>query len=162
MQEDVLKEEIERLKQSLKNTHFMYAASQAKILNELKDRLGVDVEAIVEEVNTKEICNSYLKSVEHLKDRSIRSFIQLLWEPLRAQGYEFTTEEKDNTFQIKCTACPYAKLYNAIGQSKWGYTLYCAADEPLLNKFNDKIGFKRTKTLMNGQDCCDHFYYMKQ
>jgi predicted ArsR family transcriptional regulator len=161
MQEDVLKKEIEMLKQTLKNTHFMYAASQTKIFNELKNRLGVEVESIVEEVNTKEVCNLYLKSGEHSKDKSIKSFIQLLWEPLRAHGYEFTIDEKDDTFQIKCTACPYARLYNAIGQNKWGYTLYCAADEALVNNFNDNIGFKRTKTLMDGQDCCDHFYYMK-
>jgi predicted ArsR family transcriptional regulator len=161
MQEDALKKEIEKLKRTLKNTHFMYVTSELKIFDELKKRFGDDVESIIEEVTTKQVCDTYLKSAENIKDKSIKNLIKLLWEPLRDNGYEFTIEEKGDAFQIKCTACPYAKLYNAIGKNKWGFKLYCAVDESLVRNFNDKIGFKRTKTLMEGHECCDHYYYMK-
>ncbi|MFC2012727.1 L-2-amino-thiazoline-4-carboxylic acid hydrolase [Chloroflexota bacterium] len=31
----------------------------------------------------------------------------------------------------------------------------------MASAFNPDIGFQRTKTLMRGDDCCDHIYYLK-
>jgi len=39
--------------------------------------------------------------------------------------------------------------------------MFCQNDFYIAEGFNSKIGLKRTKTLMEGHDCCDHFYYMK-
>lgn len=39
--------------------------------------------------------------------------------------------------------------------------IFCAGDPYIVEGFNPKMGFKRTKTLTLGDDCCDHFYYYK-
>ena len=41
------------------------------------------------------------------------------------------------------------------------YQHTCSVDECIATTFNPQIGFRRTKTLMQGDEYCDHFYYMK-
>ncbi|MFW9789019.1 MAG: L-2-amino-thiazoline-4-carboxylic acid hydrolase, partial [Candidatus Thorarchaeota archaeon] len=38
---------------------------------------------------------------------------------------------------------------------------FCNEDEHIVAGFNPSIKFSRTKTLMEGHDCCDHCYVMK-
>ncbi|TFH07921.1 MAG: hypothetical protein E4H14_07485 [Candidatus Thorarchaeota archaeon] len=40
----------------------------------------------------------------------------------------------------------------------WGYSLYCVDDEYMVMGFNPKMEFTRSKTLMEGHDCCNHCY----
>jgi len=94
-------------------------------------------------------------------ERTIMDLIQLLWEPLKNFGFNFTIEEHEDGTQVTCTRCPWAIMFKTLGAEKWGYVLQCAADRTLVERFNPEIGFKRSKTLMEGDDCCDHFYYKK-
>jgi hypothetical protein len=41
---------------------------------------------------------------------------------------------------------------------EWGYALHCAQDPHIIAGFNPAIGFRQTRWLMRGDDCCDHFY----
>lgn len=153
--------EIELLKQSLKQCHVMYAQQHVVLLNALKAQFGDAVMDIVERANGEHVCQTYLKMIPASNQRTIEDFIALLWEPLRQRGYEFTIARTQQGIQMTCTACPFAKLYQQIGAAEWGYRLYCAADDYLVAGFNPKIGFKRTMTLMQGHAYCDHVYYMK-
>ena len=38
---------------------------------------------------------------------------------------------------------------------------YCAGDEPAVKSVNPKLGFHRTKLLMQGDDHCDHVFYVE-
>ncbi len=93
---------------------------------------------------------------------SIDDLVNVLWEPLREKGYAFTLEKTEPGVQVNCTACPFATMYRSLGGAEWGYALYCAVDEDLTKAFNPEIGFKRTKTLMEGHSNCDHFYFMRE
>ncbi len=84
-----------------------------------------------------------------------------MWEPLRLKGFEFTYENKDNGVQFKCVKCPIYELAKEIGATDWLYHHTCSADPFIVEGFNPKIGFKRKKTLMQGDECCDHFYFIK-
>jgi hypothetical protein len=37
----------------------------------------------------------------------------------------------------------------------------CAGDEPAIKSHNRKLAFKRTKVLMEGDDLCDHVFYVE-
>ncbi len=150
------------MKQALKAVHGMYVKQQISLLNALKAKYGPGVVNVVQDTNTREVCQVYRAMAEQSGRNSIDDLVAVLWEPLRSKGYVFTAEKTEDGVQICCTACPFASLYRAMGGEEWGYALFCAADEELTRAFNEKIGFKRSKTLMQGDDCCDHQYSLRE
>jgi len=50
-------------------------------------------------------------------------------------------------------------LLGSLGAEDIGVWI-CEADGPIAAAFNPRIRFQRTKTLMEGNDCCDHVYYI--
>ena len=159
MNETPLQNEQAVLFSALREVHGMYVRQQLALLNALQDQFGVEVAQVVEQTNSAQVCRAYLAGADGAG--SIDDLIARLWEPLRAKGYEFSVTRGEGGVQIHCTACPWARLYRHLGGADWGYRLYCAADEALTAGFNAQIGFQRTKTLMEGHDCCDHRYFMK-
>ncbi len=150
------------LKQALKAVHGMYIEQQISLLNALKAEFGPRVVEVVRQAGSRDVCAVYHELAEKSGKRSIDDLVDALWEPLRQKGYVFTRENTGTGIQMHCTACPFAAMYKAMGGTEWGYALYCAADADLTAAFNPQIGFKRTKTLMEGSDCCDHFYFDRE
>lgn len=149
------------MKQALKAVHGMYVKQQVSLLNALKAKYGQGVVDVIRETNAREVCQVYRAMTEQSGWNSIDDLVAMLWEPLRSKGYVFTAEKTEDGVQMYCTTCPFANLYRAMGGEEWGYALYCAADEELTGAFNPQIGFRRTQTLMEGHDHCDHLYFMK-
>jgi len=75
---------------------------------------------------------------------------------------EFTIERKEDGIQIYCTKCPIADTYLSIGRKEQGLIFQCSEDPHIVAGGYPKIGFRRTRTLMNGDDCCDNFYSYSQ
>ncbi|MFW9849360.1 MAG: L-2-amino-thiazoline-4-carboxylic acid hydrolase [Candidatus Thorarchaeota archaeon] len=71
---------------------------------------------------------------------------------------EFTIERTDEGIQIHCTKCPHADAYRTIGRKEYGLLFKCSEDPPIVSGINPTVRFQRTKSLMNGDDCCDHHY----
>jgi hypothetical protein len=144
------------------NVHRQYVKQQIVTLNALARHFGPGVADVVEQTHAEEALQPYLVTARKENMSTIDDLVGLVWEPLRAHGYEFTVERSERGTRITCTACPLAGLYRQMGGPEWGYRLYCAMDSRLVEQFNTRIGFVRTKTLMEGEDCCDHFYYLKE
>jgi predicted ArsR family transcriptional regulator len=157
-----LQKEIESLKKSIKDLHIMHTQQKIALLNAFKNKYGSEVFQVIEQANGVTVRETYQNKNHGDGERSIEDLITIVWEPLRKQGLEFTMERTAKEVQMKCTKCPVADLYKQAGGTEWGYHLYCAADNHIAEAFNSKIGFRRTKTLMEGHDCCDHFYYLKE
>lgn len=147
------------LKQLL-NIHLMYTKQQIEILTALKDQMGALVADIVEKCHSERLVAGIMAKTGS-SERTMENLVNILWEPLRSEHYEFTVHRRGRGIQIICSSCPLAGLYRMAGGEDWGYHLYCAADEKIVQAFNPDMGFERTKTLMQGYDSCDHFYYMK-
>ncbi len=77
----------------------------------------------------------------------------LLLKPLK-DSQERTSEG----IQLHCTRCPIHELARELDALEWGYALHCAQDPHIIAGFNPAIGFRQTRWLMRGDDCCDHFY----
>ena len=42
------------------------------------------------------------------------------------------------------------------------YLYMCLSDYSIIEGYNPDIGFKRSKTIMQGDDYCDHCYFWKE
>ncbi len=92
----------------------------------------------------------------------IEGLKETLWKWVGEVGFEYTFTETAEGTQFCVTKCPLAEMAHALGVPDWGYLCYCADDPHIVAGFNVALGFRRTKTLMEGQDCCDHFYYKRE
>ena len=59
------------------------------------------------------------------------------------------------------TRCMWAEVYRELGEPELGLVI-CAGDEPAVKSYNPKLAFKRTKVLMNGDEVCDHVFYVEK
>jgi predicted ArsR family transcriptional regulator len=93
---------------------------------------------------------------------SLDDLVRMLWEPLPALGFEFTSERRPDGLQFCVTRCPNHELAGLLGgdSADWLVHLVCATDPHVVAAFDPPIRFQRTKTLMQGDDCCDHAYFL--
>ena len=55
----------------------------------------------------------------------------------------------------------YAEILRELGEPELGLVI-CARDEPWVRSYNPALAFHRTKTLMEGDDICDHTFCVGQ
>ena len=78
-----------------------------------------------------------------------------------AGSHEWLKLEDTDKRQAYCfTRCMWAEVFAELDALDIGFWL-CEGDAPTASAFNPAIGFQRTKTLMEGDDCCDHIFYLK-
>jgi hypothetical protein len=65
-------------------------------------------------------------------------------------------EDTDRAIETKVTECLWAKTYREAKAADLGYILCCYPDFPSATAFNPKLKLIRTKTLMQGDDYCNH------
>jgi predicted ArsR family transcriptional regulator len=91
---------------------------------------------------------------------SLDDLVRLLWEPLPQLGFTFTSERLPDGLRFCVTSCPHHELAVRMKTTDWHYQLVCATDPYVTEAFDPPIRFERTKTLMQGDDCCDHTYFV--
>jgi len=70
-------------------------------------------------------------------------------------------EDTPQAFEVKVTECLWAKTYRDFNAGDLGYILSCYADFASAEAFNPKMRMIRTKTLMQGDDCCNNRYVIE-
>jgi hypothetical protein len=65
-------------------------------------------------------------------------------------------EDTPRAVEVKVTECLWAKTFRELGAAEIGYRLICHRDYADCQGFNPRITLTRTKTLMQGDDCCNH------
>lgn len=134
----------------------------ARLLDALKERFGGEVEEIVDRFTSKKAHKDGEELARKLGSNTIEDIVQELWVNSLPLGLEYTSEEKEDGLQMKCTKCYVCDTVKRLGVGDWGYHLFCVGDPSFVEGFNPKIGFIRTKSIMEGHDCCNHFFYMKK
>ncbi len=66
-----------------------------------------------------------------------------------------TLELTDNIFELKVTNCLWAKTFRAKDAGDIGYATMCHGDFSSAAAYNPKLKLERTKTLMEGHECCN-------
>ena len=69
-------------------------------------------------------------------------------------------EDTPTAVEARVTECLWAKTFREADAADIGYACLCHAEFAALKAFNPKIKLTFTKTLMQGNDCCNSRYVM--
>jgi hypothetical protein len=70
-------------------------------------------------------------------------------------------EDTPTAVEARVTECLWAKTFREANAADIGYACLCHAEFAAVNAFNPKIKLTFTKTLMQGNDCCNPRYVMQ-
>lgn len=137
----------------------------------LQEKVAQGGQAVLEGIdrrNQESIIPEWKAIGEKQETVNIEAFVDVLWNQMcRPDGLEFTfaQEPTPEKTQMHCTYCPWAEIAKEAGATEVGYWVFCKTDPLMIAGFNQaagpegrKIKFSRTKTLMQGDVCCDHCY----
>ncbi|MEE9442310.1 MAG: L-2-amino-thiazoline-4-carboxylic acid hydrolase [candidate division Zixibacteria bacterium] len=65
-------------------------------------------------------------------------------------------EKTDNVYEMKVTECLWWKIFKEHNATDIGYAAVCYTDFSYAQMVHPQLHLKRTKTLMQGHDCCNH------
>lgn len=132
------------------------AREKAHLFKALTERFGDEVLRIVERfviADTK----ARLGKAE-IPRRDIEGIMENLWNRTQST-HEFQIERKTpRSLKLRVTRCLYAEEMRKWNAADIGFAFYCSYDYGFCEGLNPRMTFKRTKTLMKGDDCCDHTY----
>jgi hypothetical protein len=149
----------------MKITHLQRREAQAPIVSSLisafADKIGYDEAVdIAKEVIREDAILSGKTLAEEYSGNTIvelSKIVKEVWAKDDALEIKIIKEtDKELFFDI--TSCGYVGIYEKLGVRKLGCILSCIRDFYFLEGFNPRITLKRTKTLMEGDDCCNFRY----
>lgn len=65
-------------------------------------------------------------------------------------------EDSARAFEVKVAECLWAQTFREVMATDLGYLLICDPDYGYTEGYNPKMRMIRSKTLMQGHDCCNH------
>ncbi len=158
--------EVKQLKELLFQKEQLLLVSRAGLSAAVVDRFGEEAEEVIKAFlaeGTRAWAASAAEADRKAnKKNDIQGLMNFLWETLRQEGFEFTYDQKKQGCQLKVTRCPVAEIARAQKLEKWGFIFHCLGDESICEGYNPGIALTRTKTLMQGDEYCDHFYYYRE
>ncbi|MFW9768615.1 MAG: L-2-amino-thiazoline-4-carboxylic acid hydrolase [Candidatus Thorarchaeota archaeon] len=132
---------------------------QLKLLVEKwEEDFGPEHQDLVDEMIGKASRN-YWSDMSLREGKTLDDLVRTLWKTWD-EG-DFTIEKIPDGVQVYVTKCPMFDAFKSIGKTALGVQFFCNEDEHIVEGFNPHIRFTRTKTLMEGDDCCNHQYELK-
>ncbi len=133
-------------------------SAKANELSALEVEFGPDVSMTFLKARRLKIEKDWKAIAENHPRNDIQGLLETLWTWCGDGGFEYTYERKGDTVEMNVTKCPIADMAIRIDEADWGLKCYCCDDESIVKGFNPNIKFERTKTLMEGHECCNHKY----
>ena len=145
---------LELLKQKIR----VAAGLSVQLLHAMEERFGPEARQVVRDMAENIKPKPRTDAGEPEKDLS--EFCARLDEAcIGSHRWQQIINESDR-IGYHYTRCMFAEIYRELGEPQLGYVI-CAGDEPGVKSYNPKLGFKRTKVLMNGDELCDHVFYVE-
>ena len=149
-------------------THLKCREIQAPIVSSLiqgfAEEIGFDKTIqVAKKVIRKDAIESGKKLAQQYSGNTMKELSKIVkevWAKDSAMKIQII-RENDNELFFDITFCGYAQMYEKMGIKELGFILSCSRDFPFMEGFNPKIELRRTKTIMEGADCCD-FRYIKR
>jgi hypothetical protein len=93
-------------------------------------------------------------------DREFRTFVQIFRSPAMESSLTFdVVEDTDKVFALEVHECLWAEVFKAAGMDgEIGHAAICNMDYYWPPAFNPAFKMERDKTLMQGDDICNHRY----
>ncbi len=150
--------------------HRALAGKMISLVRALEKELGVerahDIISDWAEQNTindvRGVIDNLNKPIESFED--VKVLLRQWVKELNDNNMEVVdiTDETSTKSVCTVTECIYAKVYNDLEASDLGYLLYCKHDFASAPHIHPKVGLNRTKTVMEGHDCCNFEYFSTQ
>jgi hypothetical protein len=138
----------------------LFTTVYTRTVKEVTKKYGEEGFNLLKKAFIDSVTESSAEAYKDIKNRDLKSFIDWISTGL-AQGHKYEyTENTEKSVQFKFTNCSWATFFRAVNAPEIGH-FFCDCDEPMVNAFNKKIKFERTKTLMDGDDCCNHHYFVE-
>jgi hypothetical protein len=96
-----------------------------------------------------------------LKTRDLDAVLELVWKSMGGEIEWRIAERTPDRLAIRVSRCLYAREMRRHDAAEIGYAFYCAWDDGFCRGLNPKMTFTRTRTLMRGDDGCDHTYTLE-
>jgi hypothetical protein len=103
-------------------------------------------------------------AAKSLPKRDLAAFVTPLKNPDHFWKHVLTfsiIEDSPKAFEVKVTECLWAKTFRGMNAADIGFATICFPDYATAAGFNPKLKMIRSKTLMQGHDCCNHRYVME-
>jgi hypothetical protein len=133
---------------------------KAALFKKLIDRFGKDVLGIVKDQVISET-ESRLRNADLLV-RNLDAVMENLWDHTKLTHTFKVITRTDEQLELRVTQCFYADVMRKSDAAQIGDVFYCAYDHGFCKGLNSDIKFTRTKTLMQGNECCNHIYELKK
>lgn len=94
-------------------------------------------------------------------DNSFKTYVSTFRPPrYAAQLTHEVVVDTDTVFELKVKECLTSRVFRQAEAADIGYAYICFGDYAWAESFNPKIKMVRDKTLMQGQDYCNHRYIL--
>jgi len=138
----------------------LFAVLYSRTIDEMKNKYGQEGFELARNAFLNAMLEGWKKEYDRLPDRSLETYVNWLTSiVLKGARYDIV-ESKKTSVRFRFTACPWATFFRKLGKPEIG-AFFCEADKPMVEAFNDRLGFEITKKLMDGDACCDHHFFLK-
>jgi len=130
------------------------------IVRELEKLLGKEeAHKLVEEVRTREKVQESKELVREHPITCFKDFLKLFEGEMSSAWAHANIDEPavytENSRSVNTVGCLYADTWRSWGAEDIGYAYCCAVDFEYIKALHPNLRLERTKTLMQGDDCCD-------
>ena len=139
-----------------------YPSKLTKLIDKYVNEYGREADSEVLELIAEETQYAWSGLAKERGSNSIDDLLDTLWSGFGSIGGEYSVSREGGRVQIYATKCPMADTYRKIGMEEFGLMFHCSTDPHIVSGFNENMNFEISKTLMAGDDCCNHCYSMKE
>ena len=118
---------------------------------------------ILKKASSEAASRGIQNAAKSLPKRDLAAFVEPLKNPDHFWKNVLTfsvVEDSPKAFEVKVTECLWAKTFRGMNAADIGFATICFPDYASASAFNPKLKMIRSKTLMQGHDCCNHRYAM--
>jgi len=119
---------------------------------------------ILKKASSEAASRGIQNAAKSLPKRDLAAFVEPLKNPDHFWKNVLTfsvVEDSPKAFEVKVTECLWAKTFRGMNAADIGFATICFPDYATAGAFNPKLKMIRSKTLMQGHDCCNHRYVME-
>jgi hypothetical protein len=140
---------------------FAFSGSFIPMMKALKGQVGLSRIQTAASLGGAQHMRQLAANVE---DRTLSVFTMPLRRPNRMWQHVLTydiVEDTEEAFEIKVTACLWARTFQRSLAADIGYSCICHPDFAAARAFNPKLQMTRDTTLMQGHSHCNHRWAME-
>lgn len=153
--------EIDKLKNAVRDTRFDELRDKARYLRRVHAKFG---NGVIDEVSklTSENAENWMKNADIPKEKRNLEEVKKFFAGVGASAAYTWVEDTPERLQARVTQCRWAAELKKDGNDgELGYALCCAFDHGFCAGLNPSLKFTRTKTIMMGDEYCNHTYELK-